>query len=80
MPDIFLSYAREDEGRARMLAEALESRGWSVWWDRRIPHGQDFNAYIQQQLDAARCIVVLWSKASVASQFVRDEASEGLED
>ena len=34
--------------------------------------------YLQQQLDAARCIVVLWSKASVASQFVRDEASEGM--
>ena len=78
MPDILLSYAREDEPRARLLATALEARGWSVFWDRRIPHGKDFNAYIQQQLDAARCIVVLWSKASLASQFVRDEATEGL--
>jgi actin-like ATPase involved in cell morphogenesis len=78
MADIFLSYARKDEPRARLLAAALESRGWSVWWDLRIPHGKDFNAYIQQQLDDARCIVVLWSKASVTSQFVRDEATEGL--
>ena len=80
MADIFLSYAREDETRARLLAQALESAGWSVWWDRRIPHGKDFNAYIQEQLDEARCIVVLWSKASVVSQFVRDEATEGLND
>jgi hypothetical protein len=79
MADIFLSYAREDEPRARLLATALEAQGWSVWWDRRIPHGKDFNSYIQEQLDAARCIVVLWSKASVASQFVRDEASEGFD-
>ncbi len=79
MADIFLSYAREDEPRASLLAAALESRGWSVWWDRRIPHGKDFNAYIQHELDAARCIVVLWSKVSLASQFVRDEASEGLD-
>jgi formylglycine-generating enzyme required for sulfatase activity len=79
MADIFLSYAREDEPRARLLAAALESRRWSVWWDRRIPHGKDFNAYIQHELDAARCIVVLWSKASLASPFVRDEASEGLD-
>jgi hypothetical protein len=78
MADIFLSYAREDVARARQIAETLESRGWSVWWDRRIPPGQDFTAYIQRQLDEARCIVVLWSKASVASQFVRDEAAEGL--
>jgi formylglycine-generating enzyme required for sulfatase activity len=80
MADIFLSYAREDEPRARLLATALESHGWSVWWDRRIPHGSDFNQYIQEQLDAARCIVVLWSKASLASRFVRDEATEGLND
>ena len=78
MADIFLSYAREDVDRASRLALALESRGWSVWWDRHIPHGQDFNAHIQQQLDDARCIVVLWSKASVTSSFVRDEAAEGL--
>lgn len=78
MADIFLSYAREDLARARLLAEALESQGWSVWWDRRILHGQDFTDHIQEQLDAARCIVVLWSKVSAASKFVRDEATEGL--
>jgi len=78
MADIFLSYAREDSNRARLLAEKLESHGWSVWWDRRIPHGKDFTVFIQQQLDDARCIVVLWSKASLASPFVRDEAGEGL--
>jgi hypothetical protein len=79
MADIFLSYAREDELRARAVAVELESCGWSVFWDRRIPHGQDFTTHLQQQLDEARCIVVLWSQASVASRFVRDEASEGLD-
>jgi len=75
---IFLSYAREDQPQARLLANALERRGWSVWWDRHIPHGQDFRAYTQRELDSAACVVVLWSTASVDSQFVRDEASEGL--
>lgn len=79
MADVFVSYAREDEVRARWIADALESRGWSVWWDRRIPHGQDFNAQIQVQLDLAKCIVVLWSGAALKSAFVRDEASEGLD-
>ena len=79
MADVFLSYAREDEARARIVAAGLESRGWSVFWDRRIPTGHDFGEYIQQQINTARCIVVLWSKASVASRFVRDEATEGLD-
>lgn len=78
MADIFLSYAREDVERARLLAARLESQGWSVWWDRHIPFGQDFSTYLQRQLDEARCILVLWSNASIASTFVRDEAAEGL--
>ena len=68
----------ENQPRAGLLAEALAAHGWSVWWDRQIPHGHDFNTYIQQQLNAARCIVVLWSRASLESKFVRDEAGEGL--
>ena len=78
MADIFLSYAREDEQRARRLASALESRGWSVWWDRDIPHGKAYNAYIQEQLKAASCVVVLWSQYTLDSTFVLDEADEGL--
>jgi hypothetical protein len=80
MADIFLSYAREDETRARALADALELRGWSIFWDRRIPHGRNFRNHIEDQLGSARCIVVLWSKASLASQFVLDEPTEGQND
>ncbi|MGZ9020763.1 MAG: toll/interleukin-1 receptor domain-containing protein, partial [Rhodoplanes sp.] len=43
MPDIFLSYAREDVSVAQRLARALEDEGWSVWWDRHIPAGQTFD-------------------------------------
>ena len=80
MADIFLSYAREDAARARVLADALTLHHWTVFWDRRIPHGSDFNAYIEKQINDARCIVVLWSAAAIDSKFVRDEATEGLND
>ncbi|MGD2153958.1 MAG: toll/interleukin-1 receptor domain-containing protein [Gemmatimonadales bacterium] len=77
MSDVFLSYAREDLSHAERLARALEAAGWSVWWDRSIPAGKTFDEVIEAKLEAARCVVVLWSRAAVASDWVREEASEG---
>jgi hypothetical protein len=37
MSDIF--YAREDQSWAEMLAQTLEGRGWSTFWDRTIRQG-----------------------------------------
>lgn len=77
MADIFISYAKEDRPRARTLAEALEQRGFSVWWDRKIPVGKSFQQVIQEAVDEARCIVVIWSEHSVKSDWVQNEAEEG---
>lgn len=77
MADIFLSYAREDEVRAGELAAALEAQGWSVFWDRRIPAGESWRSYIGTALQTAACIVVAWSRHSVDSQWVLEEADEG---
>ncbi|MBV9889814.1 MAG: TIR domain-containing protein [Rhizobacter sp.] len=79
MSDIFISYARQDRERAGLLAHALEQRGWSVWWDREIPPGRTFDDVIEEALGAARCAVVLWSHASAASAWVRNEASDALQ-
>jgi TolB-like protein len=79
MSDIFLSYAREDASRTRLFAEALQARGWSVWWDRTIPPGQTFDQVIEKAIDQARCVVVLWSKASIASDWVKTEAAEAAQ-
>ncbi|MEN8132338.1 MAG: SUMF1/EgtB/PvdO family nonheme iron enzyme [Pseudomonadota bacterium] len=76
MSDVFISYASADRSVAQSLAEAFEAMGWSVWWDRNIPAGSQFDRVIDEQLAAARCVVVVWSKESVASQWVRAEAGE----
>lgn len=79
MSDIFISYASQDQERAKALAEALEQYGWSVWWDRQIPPGKTFDQVIEEELNAARCVIVLWSKDSVASRWVKTEASAAAE-
>jgi beta-lactam-binding protein with PASTA domain len=74
---VFVSYTHEDRARAKVLADGLSARGWSVWWDRTIPPGRTFDEVIEEALDDAQCVVVLWSTTSVASNWVRAEAAEG---
>ena len=78
MADIFVSYASEDRDRIRPLVEEFERHGWSVWWDRALHAGPRFDDEIEKALDAARCVVVVWSVHSVRSDWVRNEASDGL--
>lgn len=78
MNEVFVSYKREDEARAGRLVKALEGVGLSVWWDRGLPGGESWRQQIQQALDGAHCVIVLWTHESVgpAGDFVRDEAGQ----
>jgi hypothetical protein len=78
MIDIFISYASADRDRARAIADALEQRGLTVWWDRVIPPGRQYDEVIEENLAAAKCVVVLWSASSAASKWVKIEAGEAL--
>lgn len=79
MADIFISYANEDRELAGRLASALESCGWSVWWDRKIVAGQAFDEAIERELETAKSVVVLWSRHSIASEWVKNEAAAAAE-
>jgi tetratricopeptide (TPR) repeat protein len=77
MASVFLSYDHEDASRAAPLAAALEARGHSVWWDRHIHGGAEYNSEIEDAVERSDALVVLWSANSVRSAWVRDEAAEG---
>ena len=74
--DVFLSYKAEDRAMLVPLVGALEAEGFAVWWDAQIDAGTNWQKEIEQHLDAAKCVIVAWSKRSVGDdgQFVRDEA------
>lgn len=75
--DVFISYASADREHAARLAGTLARAGYTVWWDRTIPPGRVFDEVIQEAIEAARCMVVLWSAQSVKSNWVKTEAAEG---
>ncbi|MEQ1610338.1 MAG: toll/interleukin-1 receptor domain-containing protein, partial [Hyphomonadaceae bacterium] len=75
MPDIFLSYNREDQARAKVFAEAFEAAGFKVWWDVGLRTGEAYDQVTEKALREAKAVVVLWSKRSVDSRWVRAEAT-----
>ncbi|MEO7634461.1 MAG: toll/interleukin-1 receptor domain-containing protein, partial [Sphingomicrobium sp.] len=76
MANVFLSYDHEDIALAKPLALALEKAGHTVWYDRHIHGGAQYSHKIEQALDAADAVIVLWSPRSLESAWVRDEAAE----
>ena len=75
-PDIFISYNRQERAAARLFAESFEQEGFNVWWDAVLHSGETFDEVIEKQLRASKAVVVLWSPRSVASRWVRAEATQ----
>ena len=78
-PTIFLSYAHGDQARAQRLAAALQRCGYTVWWDALIEGGTRYAKTIDEALEKADAVLVLWSKTSIESDWVRDEAAQGAD-
>ncbi|MEW8338493.1 MAG: SUMF1/EgtB/PvdO family nonheme iron enzyme [Candidatus Thiodiazotropha taylori] len=78
MSDIFISYKREEQDKARQLAAALEKQGWSVWWDPKLRAGERFDDVIQQALTDARCVISLLSPPALQSTYVMNETRYAL--
>ena len=76
MPDIFLSYSRDDQATARRFAEGFERADFSVWWDQTLNAGEAYDEVTEKALLEAKAVAVLWSKKSVASRWVRAEATQ----
>ncbi len=75
MTDLFLSYNREDQARAKLFADAFAAQGFSVWWDVGLRTGEAYDEVTETALRTAKAVVVLWSRKSVQSRWVRAEAT-----
>ena len=79
MADVFISYARPNAEVAGRIADSLRQSGYSVWFDADLPAHRSYSDVIEEQLEAASAVIVLWSKDSAASQWVRSEANRARE-
>jgi hypothetical protein len=77
--DVFLSYARSEAVTARRVARELDRAGWSVWFDRDLPAHRIYSDVITSELEKATAVLVLWSQAAAASEWVRSEANRARE-
>jgi ABC-type branched-subunit amino acid transport system substrate-binding protein len=78
--DIFISYSRRDRERVDFMAKALEAEGYTVWWDRELRAGEEFDNVIDKHIKEAKAIVVVWSETSIKSNWVKEEAEDGILD
>ncbi len=74
---VFFSYSREDRSRALPIIRLIEESGFPTWWDGLLEGGERYSRATEEALNRARAVVVLWSKASVGSHWVHDEATRG---
>lgn len=73
--DVFFSYSHADRDRVRPLVKKVERPGWVVYWDTHMRPGSAWRDELDRRLNKARAVCVIWTKNSVGSQFVLDEAA-----
>jgi len=80
-PNVFLSYAREDEGQARRLFEDLRMAGLSPWFDKdSLLPGQKWKSAIKAAIRDCRFFIAMLSSNSINKRgYVQKELKDALE-
>jgi adenylate cyclase len=74
MSQVFISYARPDEPTAALIADTLRESGFDVWRDDELPAHRAYAEVIEERINGAKAVVVLWSSEAARSHWVRAEA------
>ena len=69
----FISYSRQDKALVDVLVRALEAYGIAVWLDRYMRPAIDFEKEIAHRIQNATAMLLLLSRNSVKSEYVRRE-------
>lgn len=76
---VFLSHSSKDTAAAKTLANDLRNIGFALWMDRfDIEHGDKFDVEIEKGLASTVVMLVYWTEAASASEWVRREVIKAL--
>lgn len=76
---VFISYSYKDKPFVEWLVAALSQEGISVWYDQQeIQVGDSLQSKIEEGLRASTFIIVVLSKSSLESKWIRFELNSAL--
>jgi methyl-accepting chemotaxis protein len=75
---VFISYTRGDMDFVERVGSILEKKGMNVFIDRKLKTGEDFREKLVEQLGSSDVVITFWSKSSIKSRWVIDEAEVSL--
>lgn len=79
VPRLFVSYSENDKAKAERIVKALERKGYPVWFaDHQIGTGDSIVGKIEEGLEKSDYQLVLLSKSSVKSKWVKEELNFGM--
>ena len=70
MTDVYITYSIRERFWVSKLVSALESEGYSVWWDHAVIPGKEIRGESQRELIQAKCALVIWSETAVDDHWV----------
>ena len=77
LPELFYSYAHEDERHLNQLQKHLNvlvtDRLMSHWYDRDIPPGDEWDPKIDERIRSADIILLIVSPSFLASKYIREK-------
>lgn len=77
-PKIFISYKRENKEIVFNICKILQAKGYILFVDHDINSGENFRDRILNELQQSSCVITFWSKDSVTSRWVIDEAEYAM--
>lgn len=72
---IFISYSHEDKERVFPILEALNNKGFRIWYDEGIEWGSEWPDSIEDHLFKATVCMFFYSKTFIMSKYCKRELS-----